>query len=77
MARQHKRHWVKAVSYRVFGTLASTGVAWVISHDLRVSAGVFAVDGIGKIVLYYLHECVWDRISWGTNHRPQPAGEIS
>ena len=73
MVRKHKRHWVKAVSYRVFGTLATTGAAYLVSHDVRISASVFAIDGIGKIVLYYLHECVWDRIQWGT---PQPQTEI-
>jgi uncharacterized membrane protein len=77
MIKQHKRHWVKAVSYRVFGTLVSTAVAYVVSHDIRVSASVFAIDGIGKIFLYYLHECVWDRIRWGT-HQPQTEiGEIA
>jgi len=69
MVEQHKRHWMKAVSYRVFGTLVSTGAAWMLSHDLRLSAGIFAIDGLGKIVLYYLHERVWDRINWGTIQR--------
>jgi uncharacterized membrane protein len=60
-----KRALVKAVTYRFFGTTLSALIAWTISHDLRISLGVFTFDGIGKIALYYLHERAWNYIPWG------------
>jgi uncharacterized membrane protein len=62
-----KRSMLKAVTYRLFGTTLSALIAWSISHDLRISLGVFTFDGIGKIGLYYLHERAWNYIPWG-NH---------
>ena len=66
-----KRAIVKAVTYRFFGTTLSALIAWGISHDLRISIGVFTFDGIGKIALYYLHERAWNYIPWGHREKLQ------
>jgi uncharacterized membrane protein len=70
-----KRSMVKAVTYRFFGTSMSALIAWCISHDLRISIGVFTFDGIGKIGLYYLHERAWNYIPWGNHDKLLPEAD--
>ncbi len=64
---ERKRHLAKAVSYRVFGSLATAAIAYLFSGRLDIAAGVGIADTVVKIILYYLHERVWYRIRWGVH----------
>ena len=70
-----KRAFTKSVTYRLFGTGLATLAAWFLSHDLRVSLGVCTIDAVGKIVLYYIHERIWNRIPWGRRVTVLPDAE--
>jgi uncharacterized membrane protein len=72
------RSIAKAISYRALGSLSTAGIVFVFSGDLKVSAGVGALDVVTKLALYYLHERVWNHISFGRAKAqpPQPDYEI-
>ena len=60
------RSVVKAVSWRLCGTLATMVVVLVFTGghiDLSVKIG--AAEMFFKLVVYYGHERFWDNISWG------------
>jgi adenylylsulfate kinase len=59
------RSLVKAVSWRLFGTLATALIVLVLTRraELALLAGAF--DVAVKIALYFVHERLWDRISFG------------
>jgi adenylylsulfate kinase len=63
------RSLVKAVSYRILGSLSTAGIFFVLTGKLTMSLGAGALDMVLKIGLYFLHERVWDRIQYG---RPKP-----
>lgn len=73
---ERKRHLAKALTYRVFGSMATGAVALVLSKRIEIAAGVALADTVIKIVLYYVHERVWYHISWGVHagqpHDPKP-----
>ena len=71
---ERRRHLIKALTYRVASSGLAFGAAWLISGSLRLSVGVLTFDGVGKIVLYYFHERVWDRIGWGVRARQSKEG---
>ena len=73
---QPKRAIAKSITYRIFGTAMSTLTAWVLSHDVRVSLGVCTVDGIGKIILYYVHERIWNHVTWGRHAEVVPEANV-
>ena len=62
MTRRITRNLLKTLTYRAAGSAFAFGAAWIISGDVKLSLGVLTVDGIGKTLLYYCHECIWDRI---------------
>ena len=65
----HSRSVAKAVSYRVFGSLSTAALFYVMSGDWKLSAGAGIADSIVKLGLYFLHERVWNHINFG---RPKP-----
>ena len=65
------RSIAKAISYRVLGSISTALIVFVFSGNATVSLGVGAVDMIAKIALYYLHERLWNHISFGRQKPPE------
>ena len=59
----HKRHLVKAVSWRVVGTIDTMLLSWLISGDPMIGVKVGFSEVLTKILLYYLHERAWFKIN--------------
>ncbi len=53
----------KAITYRLLGSGFGFVCAWVLSGNWKVGLGVFGLDGLGKVVLYYVFERLWERVS--------------
>ena len=60
------RSILKAVSWRIVGTLDTMALGWIITGDPLVGVKIGALELITKFVLYYLHERVWLRSTFGT-----------
>ena len=60
------RSILKAVSWRIVGTLDTMALGWLITGDCLVGLKIGALELITKFVLYYLHERVWLRSTFGT-----------
>ena len=75
----HLRSLAKAISWRCVGTIDTFLVSFLVlrvsgatdtaTEAAKVSSGIAGVEVITKVVLYYLHERAWARISFG---RPRP-----
>lgn len=62
---KRSRSITKAISYRIFGTLASFGIVYVLTGKGNTAALAALLDIVVKIAIYYVHERVWNRIKWG------------
>ncbi|QRM33564.1 sulfate adenylyltransferase subunit CysN [Microvirga sp. VF16] len=62
---QKRRSALKAMSWRVIGSIATIGAAIVLSQDIRLAAAIGATEVVTKLVLYYGHERLWARIRYG------------
>ncbi len=60
-----KRHFAKAVTYRCFGTIATTAVVFGATGSLRLGASIGLIDSLAKVGLYYFHERLWYPVRWG------------
>lgn len=65
MTDNHSRSIVKAVSWRITGTVDTIVVSYLVTGKMTVAISIGAVEVFTKIGLYYLHERVWNRISYG------------
>jgi uncharacterized membrane protein len=65
----HSRSIAKAVSYRILGS-ASTGlIFFVLTGKFSLSVGAGMADFVIKIGLYFLHERLWNHISYGRDNK--------
>ena len=65
MREKRSRSVLKAVSYRVMGTIATFGLAYLITGNLLIAGKIGLLDFIIKFFVYYLNERIWNLISWG------------
>ena len=69
MSEHHSRSIIKAVSWRVTGTIDTIIVSYIVTGRFTLAISIGAVEVCTKIGLYYLHERVWNRISYGRPKR--------
>ena len=63
-----KRSFLKSWTYRVFGTLTSWAVVFVITGKGSLATLVAFWETVVKIAVYYWHERIWDKIRWGRKY---------
>ncbi|HLD43779.1 MAG TPA: DUF2061 domain-containing protein [Candidatus Nanoarchaeia archaeon] len=61
----HKRTLAKTISWRVLATLITITIVFTFTGNVRISLGVGAFEVIAKLIFYYLHERLWNRLNWG------------
>ena len=59
------RSLAKAVSWRITGTLDTFLVSWLITGQVLLASGIAFTEIMTKVFLFWLHERVWNRITWG------------
>jgi uncharacterized membrane protein len=60
---------MKAISWRILGSLVTTLVVYAMTSKLALSLGIASVELASKVGLYWVHERLWDRLPYG--RRPQ------
>lgn len=65
MIDHHWRSVVKAISYRITGTITTILISWGITRQLKFALSIGLADVFIKILVYYLHERVWNKIKIG------------
>ncbi len=59
------RSLVKAASWRATGTADTIFWSWLFTGSIGTALSIGVTEVITKIFLYYAHERVWNRISFG------------
>jgi len=67
----HRRSIAKAVSWRVFATVVTACVALAITGNLQLAATIGIIDSLLKFAVYYLHERIWNKVSFGRLKSPE------
>lgn len=72
MHEKSYRSFLKAVSWRITGTLDTVLISFIISGDIKIAASIGLVEVFTKMTLYYFHERLWNKIKLGkTKHNPE------
>lgn len=64
MSERSIRSIVKAFTWRFLATLTTMVLVFVFTGRYELALGVGALEITSKLILYYLHERAWDRVSW-------------
>ena len=59
------RSFVKAITWRATGTADTFLIALIITKKPFIAASIASVEVFTKIILYYFHERIWNKIRWG------------
>ena len=65
-----RRSWAKAITWRVLGVLLLGGIAYAFTGSIVDSLWVTLVFTVIRLVLYYVHERMWEKIRWGKVTHP-------
>jgi uncharacterized membrane protein len=59
------RSILKAISWRIVATLTTIFLVFAFTGNLVLGSGVGAAELTVKILIYYVHERVWNRLGFG------------
>lgn len=65
MKESHTRSFVKAVSWRIFGTFSTMMIAYLFTHQWNLTFYIGVFEFVSKIGLFYVHERLWGGIELG------------
>jgi len=73
------RSILKTVAWRLIATTTTMIVAYVFTGEVILAVEIGSVEAIAKIVLFYVHERVWERVRWGRRpiHSIPVKGELT
>ena len=76
MIEKPYRSVVKAVSWRITGTVDTIVVSWIITGKLKLALSIGGVEVFTKIILYYFHERGWNLLKFGRKMPEVPEYQI-
>jgi len=59
------RSIIKSISWRIIGTLDTILISWLVTGKLALAFSIGVVELFTKMLLYFFHERLWNKISWG------------
>lgn len=70
MVEKHYRSLVKAVSWRLTGSIDTMIISFLITGKIKWALTISGVELFTKIFLYYVHERIWHKIPFGRVEEP-------
>ena len=65
MSDTNIRSLVKTISWRVTGSLSTFIISYLILGSFTVASSIALTQVTVNTILYYVHERIWNRLSWG------------
>ena len=63
----NKRSITKALTWRALASLATFIISYVVTGNFAAATGIASVQVVVNLILYYVHERIWNKINWGQN----------
>ena len=64
------RAWIKSIVWRILGIAVLGIIAWLVTHSWKEMTIITIIFHSVRVILYYFHERVWERIHWGRIKHP-------
>ncbi|MBS7563860.1 adenylyl-sulfate kinase [Mucilaginibacter sp. Bleaf8] len=71
-----KRNIGKTISWRIVGSIDTVLLGWLISGHFSTGAKIGLTELLTKMVLYYGHERLWQKLSWGLPSKQQRVKKV-
>lgn len=70
------RSVAKAISWRVAGTIDTVLISFLLTGSITAALSIGGTELVTKMCLYYFHERLWSRLSFGKEIIHPPEYEI-
>ena len=60
----NKRSITKALTWRALASLATFIISYIVTGDFAAATGIASVQVFVNLLLYYVHERIWNKIKW-------------
>jgi len=61
------RSLAKTVSWRITGSGATFLISYLVSGSFTIAGTIAVIQLTANTILYFIHERVWNKITWGRN----------
>jgi len=65
MYERKRRSILKAISWRIIGTLDTFLISFLITGKFKFAISISGIELLTKFSLYFMHERIWNRIKFG------------
>lgn len=65
MSDHSYRSLTKAITFRLLIIIVNSIIVFCVTHRCDATIMVMIATSISSTILYFLHERVWDRFTWG------------
>lgn len=59
------RSLTKTITYRLLIIISTFIISFIVTRDIRSTAEITSVAAIANTMIYFLHERLWSKVSWG------------
>lgn len=59
------RSALKTITWRIIGTIDTILISYFITGSFKIGVAIGGIEVFSKMILYFLHERVWQRINFG------------
>jgi uncharacterized membrane protein len=70
-----RRSIIKSLVWRLSGIIVLGLITWMYTKNLEITTVVTVFFHSVNVVLYYLHERLWDKIDWGLMRKSELSDE--
>jgi len=70
----HSRSFAKAVSWRALGSIDTFILSYIFTANVKAAGAIASTEVLTKMLLYYVHERAWSRVTWGMDKTPRDTG---
>lgn len=57
-----KKKLLKTLTWRITASLTTLIIVYIISGEIKTAGIVTLIEGTVKMIIYYLHETIWEKI---------------
>ena len=68
LGESHTRTVIKAVSWRIIASGTTMVIVYILTREWTITLGAGLLEGVSKIIFYYLHERIWHKDRVGQKH---------
>jgi len=65
------RSWTESFTWRIIGVVVLLVLSYAVTGSIAEASLITLLFNLIRVVLYYVHERVWEKISWGRGAEPE------